>query len=259
MLRPERPFLTARWTELLLLNFSVPADAIAELAPPGTEPDLFEGQAYISVVGFQFRDTRIRGCAWPRHTHFPEINLRYYVRRNVDGHVRRGVVFVQEIVPLRLVALVANRLFHEHYVCRPMSTTLPTTAPPLKMANLIRYAWQSRGREGRRWNTLDARVAAPFQLPPANSFGEFIVEHYWGYSLGRDGVTREYRVAHDPWLVAPATEVTWDCDVATTYNTTLAKYLLSPPTSALIADGAAVRLFHGRKLTFPSPSGRGQG
>ena len=25
-MRPERPFLTARWTELLMLNFKVPAD-----------------------------------------------------------------------------------------------------------------------------------------------------------------------------------------------------------------------------------------
>ena len=33
---PERPFLTARWTDLLLLNFEVPPAAIDRLAPPGT-------------------------------------------------------------------------------------------------------------------------------------------------------------------------------------------------------------------------------
>ena len=67
MPHPERPFLTASWTELLLLNFPVPAERIVELAPPGTEPDLFEGNAFLSIVGFRFRGTRVRGCAVPWH------------------------------------------------------------------------------------------------------------------------------------------------------------------------------------------------
>ena len=53
-------FLTARWTDLVLLNFVVPADLIAQVAPPGTEPDLHEGVAYISIVGFRFLDTKGR-------------------------------------------------------------------------------------------------------------------------------------------------------------------------------------------------------
>jgi uncharacterized protein YqjF (DUF2071 family) len=240
MTQRERPFLTARWNDLLLLNFPVPADAIDALAPPGTEPDLFDGQAYVSVVGFQFRDTRVRGCAWPRHTNFPEINLRYYVRRKVDGEVRRGVVFVREIVPRRLIAAIANRVFHENYICLPMRSDAAN--------DRLKYAWQSRGRAGRRWNTLAGRIAAPFHVPPANSFDEFIVEHYWGYARGPDGSTCECRVAHDPWKIAPAENVVWDCDVAATYDTPLAKYLMSPPTSALIADGAAVQVFPGRRL-----------
>jgi uncharacterized protein len=244
MTRNDRQFLTARWTELLLLNFPVPSHAVANLAPPGTEPDLFEGQAYISIVGFQFRDTRVRGCAVPRHTHFPEVNLRSYVRRVVGGEVRRGVVFVQEIVPHRLIALIANRLFHEHYVCRPMRVMPPTSAPTLKPANLIRYAWQFDGR----WSSLEARVARPFELPLPKSLDEFIVEHYWGYTQGRDGVTREYRVVHEPWRVAPATEVAWSCDVAANYNSPLGQYLSRPPTSALVADGGAVAVFPGRTL-----------
>jgi uncharacterized protein len=249
MLRPERPFLTARWTELLLLNFSVAVDAIAQLTPPGTEPDLWEGQAYISVVGFQFRDTRVRGCAWPRHTHFPEINLRYYVRRTVGSEVRRGVVFVREIVPRHAVALVANRLFHENYLCRAMRSEISN--------DRIAYSWRQcrSSPSATSWNTLAARVAAPFYLPPPNSFEEFIVQHYWGYNRGRDGITREYRVAHDPWRVAPAVDVTWDCHVAATYNTPLAQYLMSPPASALVADGANVQLFSSRKLIPPSLSG----
>jgi uncharacterized protein YqjF (DUF2071 family) len=248
MMHHEPPFLTAYWTDLLLLNFPVPSDAVAQLAPPGTEPDLFDGQAYISIVGFQFRDTRVCGRAWPRHTHFPEINLRYYVRRCVGDEVRRGVVFVQEIVPRHLIALVANRLFHEHYVCRPMRSERRTSNDVLNQGDQIAYGWQSRGNAGQRWNALAARVAGPLARPPANSFDEFIVEHYWGYTQGRDGVTREYRVAHEPWRVAPADDVNWDCDIAANYHTPLAKYLATPPATAVIAEGAAVEVFPGQKL-----------
>jgi hypothetical protein len=256
MPQPERPFLTARWTELLLLNFPVPTELIAGLAPPGTEPDLFDAQAHVSIVGFQFRDTRICGCAVPRHTDFPEINLRYYVRRIVGREIRRGVVFVQEIVPRRLIAMVANRIYHENYVCRPMRTTFRTAGANLNVGDTLAYSWRSAQRvrfsshagAPDRWNTLAARVADPIELPRPGSLAEFIVEHYWGYAHGRDGQTREYRVAHDPWRVAPANNVTWDCDVAANFSTPLAKYLISPPTTALVADGAAVEVFLGRKI-----------
>lgn len=245
---PSTPFLTARWTELLLLNFPVPVDEIALLAPPGTEPDLFHGQALISIVGFQFRDTRVRGCRLPGHTHFPEINLRYYVRHTAGDEIRRGVVFVKEIVPRRLISLVANRVYNENYIARPMCSECHMTGRELAPGDKLTYAWQSQSRAGPHWNTLSARVAATPQPPLSGSLEDFIVEHYWGYVRARDGTTTEYRVAHDPWRVAPADNVTWDCDLAATYDTPLAKYLALPPTSALIADGAAVQVFPGRRL-----------
>ena len=89
----ERPFMTVRWTDLVMLNFAVPEEAIAAIAPAGTEPDSHDGQAYISVVGFMFHDARMFGLGFPGHARFEEVNLRYYVRRQ-DGDqlaLRRGV------------------------------------------------------------------------------------------------------------------------------------------------------------------------
>jgi uncharacterized protein YqjF (DUF2071 family) len=54
----------------------------------------------VSVVGFRFLDTRVLGVRVPWHSHFDEVNLRFYVRRRLpDGELRRGVVFVRELVP----------------------------------------------------------------------------------------------------------------------------------------------------------------
>jgi uncharacterized protein YqjF (DUF2071 family) len=275
-MRRERPLLTARWTELLLLNFRVPAELLSQFAPPGTEPDLFDGQAYVSIVGFRFHSTRLFGLPIPGHARFVEINLRYYVRRNVEGRLRRGVVFVKEIAPRRAVGLAANWLYNENYITRPMRADIHIADTRLSPGDKIEYAWQTknipfpsreacreqrragqgkgpkrsrtrRSRQGApRWNRLAACIAEPLALPKPGSFEEFIIDNYWGYVRGRDGCTREYRVLHGPWQVATADRVEWDCDVGATYDAPFAELLLSPPVSAFIADGSAIELFRGR-------------
>jgi uncharacterized protein YqjF (DUF2071 family) len=247
---PERPFLTAHWTDLLLLNFPVPVDVVARLAPAGTEPDLYQGQAYLSIVGFRFHTTRLLGVPIPGHTSFPEINLRYYVRRTVGDELRRGVVFVREVAPRRAVALTANWLYHENYIARPMRTCIQMAGAELCAGDTIEYAWATREcrRGPNRWNRLAARVAAPLGLSQPGSLEEYFVENYWGYVRRRDGTTHEYRVVHMPWRVAPADDVTWDCDLAATYHhTPLAEYLAAPPANAVIADGSAIQLYRGRR------------
>jgi uncharacterized protein YqjF (DUF2071 family) len=243
---PERPLLTAQWRNLLLLNFAVPTDVVARLLPPGTEPDEHEGQSYISVVGFQFLNVRLLGIPFPFHTRFPEINLRYYVCRTVGNEVRRGVVFAREIVPRRAVAIIANRLYNENYITRHMRSDIQIAGAELSPGDRVEYAWRSARSD--QWNQLAASVAAPLAIPQTNSLERFIVDHYWGYALGRDGCAREYRVVHEPWRVTPARDVTWDCELASTYNAPLAEYLATPPTNALVAEGSPIQLFRGQRF-----------
>jgi uncharacterized protein YqjF (DUF2071 family) len=247
----NRPLLTAEWRNLVLLNFPIPTEIIERLAPPGTEPDLHNGQSYISIVGFRFENVRLFGIRFPGHTSFPEINLRYYVRRTVGTEVRRGVVFAREIVPRRAVSIVASRLYNENYITRPMRSEIQIAGAELAPGDTLAYSWKPKSRRLRlsaspnHSSRLAARVSAPLAPPPAGSHEEFIVEHYWGYTRGRDGQAREYQVAHIPWRTAPADSVTWDCDIAANYNSPLAEFLAAPPTSAIIAEGSPVQVFRG--------------
>jgi uncharacterized protein YqjF (DUF2071 family) len=224
---------------------------IARIAPPGTRPDLYDGQSYISIVGFRFENVRLFGIPFPGHTNFPEINLRYYVCREVDGELRRGVVFAGEIVPRRAVAILANRFYNENYITRRMRTSNHIAGPELSPGDTISYSWKNAARGFRlsssAENHLAATVATPLALPPENSLEEFIVEHYWGYTHGRIGGTNEYRVARMPWRIAPATNVTWHCDIAANYTAPLAEFLAAPPTSAIIAEGSSVQVFRGKR------------
>ena len=104
------PFLTARWVDLAMVNYEVDPALVRALVPAGTELDLWSGRCLVSVVGFQFLETRVLGLALPFHRNFEEVNLRFYVRRTVGDEARRGVVFVKEIVPRRAIAwMVAKR------------------------------------------------------------------------------------------------------------------------------------------------------
>ncbi|MBE0696637.1 MAG: DUF2071 domain-containing protein, partial [Anaerolineaceae bacterium] len=95
-----RPFLTAQWRFLLMLNYEVNAEVLQPFVPGGTVIDYWEGKALVSVVGFLFQHARVLGISVPFHTHFEEVNLRFYVRRDTADGPRRGVCFVKEIVPL---------------------------------------------------------------------------------------------------------------------------------------------------------------
>jgi hypothetical protein len=247
------PLLTAAWRNLVLLNFPVPTEIIQHLAPPGTEPDLHDGQSYISIVGFRFENVRLFGIPFPGHTSFPEINLRYYVHREIAGEVRRGVVFAREIVPRRAVAILANRLYNESYVTRRMRTSNQLAGHKLAPGDTISYSWKTGRRllqfSSTHNNHLTATVAAPLALPTPSSLEEFIVEHYWGYTRTRTGGTNEYRVAHVPWRIASAIDVVWQCDVLANYTAPLAEFLTAPPTSAIIAEGSPIGVFRGSRLT----------
>lgn len=252
-MKPERPFLTARWTELLVLNFAVPSEVIARLAPPGTEPDLFDGHAYLSVLGFTFCDARFFGIGLPWQRQFEEVNLRYYVRRETELGTRRGVVFAREIAPQPLVATTARWLYNESYVTRRMRNSVQLAGPRLSAGDEIGYEWRTGPRGHRIWNRMAARVAATPLLPAPGTLAEFIIEHYWAYTHQRDGGTSECRVAHRPWRVAPIENLEWNCDLDTTYgDSPIAEYLAAPPVSAFVADGSPVQVFRGRRLEKPT-------
>ena len=133
-----KPFLTANWRYLAMMNFAVDPKILEPLLPQGTELDFHEGQTFLSVVGFLFLDTRLLGLPIPRHRDFEEVNLRFYVRRkNVDDW-RRGVAFVRELVPRQAIAIIARVFYGEPYLALPMRHSLDHKEGSL----LAEYQWR---------------------------------------------------------------------------------------------------------------------
>lgn len=237
-----RPFLTAQWRYLAMLNYEVAPEILAPFVPYGTELDSWHGKTFVSVVGFLFLDTRVRGIAVPGHRNFEEVNLRFYVRRKAEDGWRRGVVFVKEIVPRLAIAATARLLYGEKYVALPMRHSI--TGDPARGGMSVAYGWRLRGR----WNGIDAAVSGTPKEALPGSEEEFITEHYWGYSSLRGGGTVEYKVEHPRWRVWPLLRPVLDCDVAGLYGERFAGSLAGAPSSAFLADGSEVAVYSGVSL-----------
>ena len=236
------PFLTARWESLVLLNYRCPADLLARLVPHGTDLDPWDGAHLVSLVGFRFVDTRVRGIGFPGHRTFEEVNLRFYVRRETNAEIRRGVVFVRELVPRRAIALVARLLYNEPYQAVRMTHAVNLHED---LGGSATYSWGHRGSA----HSLHASVSGAARELTRGSEAEFITEHYWGYTAQRDGSTLEYRVEHPPWRV-------WECDDAgyekvsrpSLYGPDFTEVLAAEPVSAFVAVGSAIAVYPGTRL-----------
>ena len=230
------PFLRAEWRYLVMLNYRLPEAMLIPLVPAGTELDLFDGAAYVSLVGFLFRRTRVLGVAVPFHVNFEEVNLRLFVRRTVMGEIRRGVTFIRELVPRRAIALTARLLYNEPYRAVPMRHEIVGEDDAISS---VEYGW----RAGAGWTTLRASVSGLPQLLVPGSEEEFVTQHYWGYTRQRGGRTVEYRVDHPSWRVWRASTATLEGTTAPVYGDAFAEILTGTPHSAFVADGSAVVVY----------------
>lgn len=236
----ERPFLTAQWRHLAMVNYEIDRAVLQPLVPAGTELDCWQGRAFVSVVGFRFLDTRVWGRPIPYHRDFEEVNLRFYVRRRAEDGWRRAVVFVKEIVPRVAIAITARWLYGENYVALPMRHHIESDAK----STSVSYSWWLRHGEYR----LDMSVNGESRDVIDGSEEEFITEHYWGYARGRHETTTEYRVEHPRWRVRPASSARFTGDVAALYGAEFVECLSASPTSAFLADGSDIAVFKGMHL-----------
>ena len=228
-------FLKAEWRKLIMANYPVDPAVLRQFLPAKTELDFWEGETYVSLVAFQFRRVRVRGLLVPFHTHFPEVNLRFYVRYKDGLQRKRGVVFIREIVPLPAVTFFANTLFHERYITLPMRLADSNDGVSLKLG----YHWKYKGW----WNHMMANAApAPHPLK-SGSQEEFITEHFWGYAHAGTDRTGEYEVAHPRWEIYHLNWYKIKCDFGRIYGAAFSGLVKQDPQSVFLAEGSPVDIY----------------
>jgi len=233
-----KKFLTAKWNDLVMANYEVAPEILADLVPKGVSLDYNEDKCFVSLVAFMFLDTRVLGVPVPFHINFEEVNLRFYVKREMPEEVRRGVVFVKEIVPRFAIATVARVFYGEPYEAWKMSRA--------KTGNELIYAW---------WKQDDAHhikveTGANTGVPDANSHGEFIIEHYWGYTKRSGNRTDEYKVEHPKWELFDVKNYEIKVDFGKLYGERFAHLSNEKPHSIFMAKGSEVSVYKGAKIVL---------
>ena len=228
-----KPFLTAEWRKLILVNYEIDPEILYEYVPVGTELDLWKGKCLVSLVGFMFLNTRVKGCKLPGHVNFEEVNLRFYVKyKTAEGELRRGVVFIKEIVPKPIITFVANKVYKEHYETCSMSHNWVKNDNNIEVS----YTWYVGNRE----NTIAVNVDNQLTDFSINSEEGFITEHYWGYTKINNNTTYQYEVKHPSWKVYKVNKAAINVDFGLTYGEGFDFLNQQRPHSVMLAEGSEI-------------------
>ena len=231
--------LTAEWRDLVMISYEVDPLLLVPFVPAGTSLDFHSGRALVTLVGLHMLNTRVADIPVPFHQDLEQVNFRFYVWRREKHELRRGVVFIREIVPSVSMTLGARLFFNEHYVSAPMRHEVAETEH-----GWVRYEWEAAGR----WNGISARQhgAASAALP--DSIESFIKDRHWGYARQRDGSTLEYHVEHPAWDIRAGTDPVLDCGVAEVFGKQFVATLSRPPVSVFVAVGSEATLHPGKRI-----------
>ncbi|MEJ2003965.1 MAG: DUF2071 domain-containing protein [Cyclobacteriaceae bacterium] len=225
-------FLRAEWRKLAIANYIINKNILAPYLPAGTELDLWNGNCFVSLVGFMFRNTKLLGLRIPFHTDFEEVNLRFYVRRLENGEWKRGVVFIKEIVPKRALTFVANTIYNENYETMPMEHLWQENND----RRIVEYSWLKSGIK----NSFMIEASRNHSEIDSGSETEFITEHYWGYARVNEQKTNEYEVTHPRWNVYKVLNFKIIVDFGLVYGEKFSFLNNIEPHSVMLAEGSEI-------------------
>lgn len=224
-------FLRANWENLIMANYEMEPSVLEPYLPKGVELDFFNNKAYVSLVGFMFNKTRLFGVPIPFFGSFEEINLRFYVRKVENRKIKKGVVFINETVPFKIVALLANKLYKEHYISIPTKNSIDITEH-----KQIKYEW----KVNEKWNSIAVKSDTNKYTIEQASKEEFIFERYFGFTKLSDTSTQEYKIRHPKWMTHKILNTHIDCDFRSMYGDVFCGLNNQMPNSIFLAEGSQV-------------------
>jgi len=227
-------FLTAEWNNLILANYIIDPAILLPYLPPATVLDNYNGNVYVSLIGFMFEQTKIKGFKIPFHVNFEEVNLRFYVKYLDNGIWKRGAVFIKEIVPKPAISFIANALYNEKYCTHRMKHFYKKCETEIHLG----YSWKNKGK----WNKIEATTELTAAYMQPGSEEEFIAEHYWGYAKYNTLTTFEYAVEHPSWKIHPVKKYLIDCDFESLYGSQFSSLTNATPNSVFVAAGSPISI-----------------
>lgn len=217
-----------------MANYAVNPALLQSFLPNGVELDFYNDKTYVSLVGFMFKKTSLFNIPIPFLGTFEEINLRFYVKRVEGNTIKRGVVFINETVPYKMVAWLANKLYKEHYSTIPTKHLIVNT----DKSKSIKFEWKINNK----WDQLSVTTERLMEQMLKGSVEEFIFEHYYGYTKIDSTATEEYKVNHPRWNINKVLNHSIQCDFTSMYGNNFSFLNNQTPDSVICAEGSAVTI-----------------
>lgn len=177
--------MSQTWQQLLFAHWPISPQQLAPFIPKGLELDLFEGEAWLTIVpfkmGYKFRYSPI--CKT-----FGELNVRTYVVR--DG--KPGVFFLSLDAADWFIVQTARRIYALPYHLARVQLT--------SQDNCIQF---SSYRKQYQFQASYHPTSSAYYAD-ANTLEAWLTERYCLYSVSRRGILFRGDVHHIPWPLQQA-------------------------------------------------------
>lgn len=237
-----RPFVTGRWSDLLLLTYEAPEALVRRCLPAGVEPDRWEGRTHVNLVALQFGDLRVRGRRVPWLHGFAQLNLRTYARAGDQA----GVVFLRQFVPNPVVVAISRLRYRQPYATLPI-TYLAAAKDGVVTAEYL----LDQPPRGCIIATGSERTTVPLE----NSFEHYCKERFWGFGDAGRGRLLRFRVAHPTWAVRAVREWRLLLDFGSFFGAEWRFLNDTSPVSVQFAVGSQVTVYEPSAVSFQPSAG----
>jgi len=194
----ERAVMRQRWERLTFLHWAFDASAVQALLPPGLLVETQDGAAWVSLVPFFMRVTSgRRGVGVPWASHFPETNVRTYVR---DDRGRPGIWFFSLDAARFGAVATARTTYRLPYFWSSMRLDEDPAAGTTTYS--CRRRWPAPGGGAGHPAATSRVVVRPGErIAPADldAREHFLTARFRLFSPVRAGAPRTARAWHQPW------------------------------------------------------------
>tara|TARA_B100000809_G_scaffold118758_1_gene117075 strand:- start:46028 stop:46750 length:723 start_codon:yes stop_codon:yes gene_type:complete len=228
----NKVFLKANWLRLASANYIIDPAILDKHIPNGTLLEAHNGKHYVSLVGFRYCETRLLNIRVPYHHIFEEINLRFYVKREISpGNWRSEVAFAKLFFPKKALTLVAKYIYKENYETLNM-----------------RHSWTEKenhlltsyGLHKKNWHNFEIQSDKKSRKVASDSSEFFFSKHYWGTSQIDHRSSTVYEIEHPDWEAYDIVDSNVSFDFNTIFGSEFKHLTNTQPDSVHLFKGSEV-------------------
>jgi uncharacterized protein YqjF (DUF2071 family) len=237
----NKTFLRANWLRLASANYAIDPSILEKHIPNGTVLEAHNGKHFVSLVAFRYCETRLLNVRVPYHNIFEEINLRFYVKREITpGNWRSEVAFTKLYFPKTALTLVAKYIYKENYETKDMRHKWSESENQL----LTSYSLKKN-----RWHDFEIVSDKKSKAVCSKTPEHFFSKHYWGTSKIDITSSTIYKIEHPAWESHKVLSSKISFDFETVFGSEFKHLSNTEPDSTHLFNGSEV-LVHKKKIVY---------